>query len=137
MADNTQLFIDEWNGKFIDVDGYPKSWPYQCKDLVQKYVTECLALPELPPGDAWAMFNAAPDSLYTKILNTPSNVPQKGDIMIWKRSWWAGLPFGHIDIFVAGDVNRFTSFAQNWPNKSACHIQPHNYNYVMGWLRRK
>ncbi len=31
----------------------------------------------------------------------------------------------------------FTSFDQNWPEKSLCHFQNHSYNGVVGWLRRK
>ena len=33
-----QEFKDKYNGKYVDVDGYPSNWKYQCFDLVQKYI---------------------------------------------------------------------------------------------------
>lgn len=133
MADNTQIFFDEVKGKFIDFDGV---YGAQCKDLVQKYVTECRALPPLPKGDAWEMYDKAPNKIYTKILNTPKAIPKKGDIIIWKKVPLY-LPYGHIAIFNEGNVNRFSSMDQNWPTKSPCHIQQHNYRFIKGWIRPK
>ena len=40
-----QEFKNKYNGKYVDVDNFPKNWKYQCFDLVQKYITECLGLP--------------------------------------------------------------------------------------------
>jgi hypothetical protein len=61
------------------------------------------------------------------IPNTPSAVPVPGDIIVWNG--WNGNPYGHVDVFVSGDINSFTGFDQNWPIGSMCHLQPHNYNY--------
>lgn len=34
------IFIKKWNGKAIDVDGYPKDDPYQCVDLWDEFCQE-------------------------------------------------------------------------------------------------
>ena len=71
---------------------------------------------------------------YDKIANTPTGVPQKGDIVIWGQG--VG-PYGHIAVFYQGDAMKFTSFDQNWPVGTVCHFQPHNYTGVLGWFRPK
>ncbi len=136
MADNTQLFFNEYVNKYVDVDGYPKKNPYQCKDIIQKYVKECLALPTLPQGDAWQMWDKAPTKLYNKILNTPKAVPKKGDIVIWRKVPLY-LPSGHIAIFDSGTTKWMKCFGQNWATGTPCHIQDHSYMFVKGWLRKK
>jgi regulator of replication initiation timing len=50
---------------------------------------------------------------------------------------WGGTSYGHIGIFVEGDVNSFKSFDQNYPIGSPAHIQGHTYANVLGWLRPK
>lgn len=132
MADNTQLFFNEWNGKPVDYDGY---FGFQCMDLANKYVTECLALPRLPLGNAWTQWKNYQSQYYTRIPNTPSFVPQKGDIIIWKKVFLY-LPDGHIAIFDQGNVNNFVSFDQNWSSKH-CQYEHHNYRFIQGVLRKK
>jgi hypothetical protein len=128
-------FITKYSGKKVDVDNYPIGHEAQCKDLVQKYIVECLDTPLLPKGDAWTLYDRATG--YKKIKNTIKAVPQSGDIIIWERSFnpFFWLPYGHIAIFIAGDISRFTSFDQNWPLYSGAHKQVHDYRSVQGWLR--
>ncbi len=71
------------------------------------------------------------------ITNTPKGVPSPGDLVIWGCKPSAGLPYGHIAVFSSGNTNSFMSFDQNWPLSTPCHLQNHNYNYVIGWLHRK
>jgi hypothetical protein len=53
--------------------------------------------------------------------------------MIWGSGTW-----GHVAIFVEGDVDSFRSMDQNYPTGSPCHIQNHtNYDGVLGWIRFK
>ena len=71
---------------------------------------------------------------YTKILNSPTAVPQAGDIIVWNSSFGGG--FGHTAIATGnGDTNSFESFDQNYPTGSVSHLVRHNYNGVIGWLR--
>ena len=122
-------FISKWRDKGCDFDGF---YGYQCMDLAHQYAVEVHKqdIPSAPAAkDVWDKNCVG----YTKILNTPEAIPEKGDIIIWGVE--AG-PYGHIAIFDNGDQNSFTSFDQNWPVGSICHLQKHNYKGVIGWLRR-
>jgi SMC interacting uncharacterized protein involved in chromosome segregation len=72
---------------------------------------------------------------FKKIANTPTAVPQKGDVMIWDK--WTGNPYGHVSIYLDGDVNKFNSLDQNWNNLQRVEKVLHNYTApkVLGWLR--
>jgi hypothetical protein len=122
-------FISKWRDKGCDFDGF---YGYQCMDLAHQYAVEVHKqdIPSAPAAkDVWDKNCVG----YTKILNTPEAIPEKGDIIIWGVE--AG-PYGHIAIFDNGDQNSFTSFDQNWPVGSICHLQKHNYKGVIGWLKR-
>mgnify|MGYP001567978214 CR=1 FL=1 len=129
-------FLDKHNGKYIDFDGY---YGPQCMDLMHQYLLEVLGIPE---RDALASASArltyvnfstmAKHELFEQIGNTPTNIAQEGDLM-----FWGNLLYGHVAIFIEGDVNRFTSFDQNYPSGSPCHVQSHTYANVLGWLRFK
>jgi hypothetical protein len=129
-------FILKWQGKFLDFDGI---YPNQCFDLFHQYLVECLGLTDgsilaAPAAhDIYKNFNSLKGhELFDRIENTPTNIPNEGDIIIWNSTQW-----GHVAIFIAGNVNTFNSFDQNWPAGSPCHVQSHNYNGVLGWLRYK
>lgn len=124
-----QEFIDKWNGKYCEIAGSANA-QNQCVDLANAYIREVLSLPIIEWTNAVDFPSRAGDK-YEYILNTPTGVPQKGDLIIWKPT-----P-GHIAIFIEGNENRFTSFDQNFPVGSKCHIQEHNYTNVTGWLRCK
>lgn len=125
-----QQFFDKYNNRGIDFDNY---YGLQCMDLAHQYGVEVVGqdIPAAPAAkDVWNKSTPG----YDKIANTPSGVPQKGDIIIWG----VGVgQFGHIAVFDHGDANTFVSFDQNWPLNSLCHFQNHNYNGVLGWLRPK
>ncbi len=139
-------FFTKYNGKGINFDGY---YGNQCMDLYQQYNKEVVGAPSVPANPAYKVwyYNLYPLDFYTKIANTPDGVPQAGDVVIWGPNLNGG--FGHISVFQKGDVNNFTSFDQNFPSQGyydyqgnfigtgVCHFQPHNYNYVYGWLRPK
>lgn len=131
-------FIAKWNGKGIDFD---KAYGDQCMDLMHQYVVEVLGLSDgrilaAPAAkDVYLNFSTIFGNQYfDRIANTPTGVPQKGDIILWGT----GLgPYGHVAIFRDGDINKFFSFDQNFPTGSKCHIQQHDYKGVLGWLRPK
>ena len=128
-------FTAKYNGKLVDVDGFPKNNPYQCMDLYRKYVSDVLAFPQSSavPGakDVWGTYLS---QYFTRYSNTPLGIPQKGDIVIWGTGYG---PFGHIAIIQSAGLMNFTSFDQNDPLGTSCHFQKHNYNGVLGWLRPK
>lgn len=124
-------FIAKYDGKGIDWDG---QFGNQCVDLYRQYAKEVLGFPQSPPvpgaKDVWNTYLA---DKYERIDNTPSGVPQKGDIVIWGAKYG---PFGHIAVFLEGDASKFKSFDQNDPVGTKCHIQEHkSYTGVLGWLR--
>lgn len=130
-------FIPKWNGQPCDRDNYPKNNKYQCMDLMHQYIVECLGL----PGNVMSAANAK--TVYKNFDNLTgreffNRYPihavkmQKGDIVLWDGD------DGHVAIFVewnAGD--KFTSFDQNFPVFSHCHLQLHNMQNVLGVLRLK
>lgn len=140
-------FISKWNGKGINFDN---AYGNQCVDLYRQYLKEVLGVPQSPPvkgaADIWDTIDT---NRFIKIENTPLGIPQKGDIMIWKRV--SRLPFGHVGVYISGNLWSFNSFDQNWPSQGyysngnfigtgVCHSQGHNYlgSYPLkGWLRLK
>jgi hypothetical protein len=128
-------FIDKWDLKGVDFDGI---YPNQCMDLMHQYVYEVLGLTDktiLAAPAAYQVFtNFSWGQYFDKIVNSPTGVPQKGDIVLFGTAIGA---YGHVCIFIEGDANQFTSFDANWPTGSLCHKQSHNYNGVLGWLHPK
>lgn len=123
-------FVKKYNGKFLEVAGSPGAED-QCVDLANGYIRDVLKLPIIQWTDA-KNFPKHPIAKehFEYIKNTPNGVPQKGDLIIWSGTQW-----GHIAIFLSGDVNWFTSWDQNWPVGSVCHKVNHSYTNVVGWLR--
>lgn len=125
-------FIAKYNSKGIDFDG---AYGNQCMDLYRQYVKECIGGQQSAPvpsaKDVWETYNK---DTFERIPNTPTGVPSRGDVIIWGTT--LGV-HGHIAVFVEGNQNSFNSFDQNYPLKSPCHIQPHTYKGVLGWLKPK
>ena len=132
-------FVAKWDNKPIDFDGI---YPNQCMDLMHQYLVEVLGLTDgaiLAQPDAKSVYlnfdSVKGHELFDKIANTPTGVPDKGDIIFWGT----GIgQYGHVAIMVQGDSNSFRSFDQNFPVGSVCHVQNHpDYVGVLGWLRLK
>lgn len=132
-------FRTKYNGKGIDFDG---SFGDQCVDLMNQYCVEVLGLTSpmqvLGGPTAYQIYQNYNGTQFTKIANTPTGVPNNGDIMFWNPNV-SGITgsAGHVSVYVDGDVNNFNSFDQNYPTGTLCHIQSHTYNGVAGWLRFK
>lgn len=123
-----QEFFEKWNGKFIDYDNF---YGAQCFDLIQQYNKELYQGPFLTGNAAFDLWESYPVDYYERILNTPTGIPEKGDIVIWGKEIGQ---YGHVAIFSEGDINKFISFDQNFPLNSPCHFQNHDYRGVIGWL---
>jgi LysM repeat protein len=125
----TQEFIDKNQGQFLNVTNNPGN---QCEDLAIAYNEEVIGGTPLL-GNAIDALNSAnyDTSKYEFVANTPEGVPSFGDLVIWGQ----GIgEYGHIAVFISGDTNQFSSFDQNFPLESACHVQGHDYSNVAGWL---
>jgi len=125
-------FVKKYNDKKVEAGGSAGA-EWQCVDLANQYISEVLGLPKILWTNA-IDFPKKAGSNYDYIKNTPTGVPQKGDLIIWGSG--AGQ-YGHIAIFLEGNVNSFKSFDQNWPLYSPCHVQGHYYKNVIGWMRPK
>jgi hypothetical protein len=102
----------------------------QCVGLVECWI-DALRLPHVW-GNALDLLVNAPAESYKHILNTPTNYPSPGDIVVWGGTWGNG--YGHTGICVTGHVMEFTAFQQNDPIGSTPHIKLYSYGGVRGWL---
>ncbi len=137
---NFDTFIKGHLGKAQDYDGVAGC---QCIDLIKYYLDEVFDIKPGAWGDAHAYYdnfnNIAPlKNNFTRIANTPSFVPKKGDIMVWSGSLSSG-GWGHVALCTGeGTTNYFYSYDNNWTgNHDATAKIKHNYNYVLGVLRPK
>lgn len=132
-------FIARWLGKGLDFD---RAYGVQCVDLIKGYLYYVFGI---NPG-TWGNAHAYYDNFYsipglyknfTRITNTPSFVPQKGDIIVWRKT--ARMPYGHIAICTGeGNTSWFYSWDQNWNGRNdACAKIRHDYTGVAGVLRPK
>lgn len=107
-----EQFKNKYNGKFVDVDNYPQNWKYQCFDLAQLYITECLGLPSsilAGCGNVKNMLVEPKLSVLKKYFDEISVYEMyPGDLCIWSSN--------HIAIFDHWDGNQNWYFSQN-PNK--------------------
>lgn len=131
-------FVASRNGQQnISFDGVAAN-AGQCVQLVAFYVRDVIGK-QVIWADAfqWWATNRYPED-YDRIPNTPTAVPQRGDIIIWGGSLPNSGGAGHIAICLQPypGTGTFMSFDSNWGGKYA-HQVTHNYSYVVGWLRPK
>lgn len=126
-------FVEKYNGTKVG-DG-------QCVALVKQYEQDVLDLIPQAVGNAHQYYDDFYDEpfLYEnfdRITYNGSNVPNIGDIIIWSTAVGGG--YGHIAIVYENiSSSSFTSFDQNWNTPLVCNIENHNYNNVLGWIRKK
>lgn len=122
-------FYNTYNGKQIDLDGYPKEQPFQCYDLANKWSMES-GYQRFVGLYAHEIFGQQPQN-YTWVRNSPTGVPPAGSVVVWG----AGINNGPGHVAVAtgqGDTSSFVSLDQNW-GVPRCIPVRHNYNHVIGW----
>lgn len=121
-------FMSILNGEYKETAGTTAK--NQCVDLANAYIKYVLGLPIIEWTNAVDFPSKVNSNDYEWIANSATNVPNEGDLVIW------GGTYGHIAIFIEGDALKFTSFDENYPTGSPCHVQEHNYTTpkVLGWL---
>lgn len=130
-------FVKKYNGKSTDYDG---SYGVQCTDLIKLYAEKVFGVKagSASWGNAKKYYTNTPSALSkitTKIKNTYSFVPKKGDIMVWDGNVGGGA--GHVAICTGeGTTSYFYSYDQNWGSKPM-HKVKHTYDNVYGVLRPK
>src|SRR3990167_7524815 len=101
MPNEMKLSFDEFIaknlGKMLDYDG---AFQGQCVDLYRFYVQDVLNFPQpravAGAKDFWTNYETDPNlkNYYKQVANTPTGVPEKGDIVLWNSG--AGGGFGHV-----------------------------------------
>lgn len=128
-------FVKQYNGKSVDYDG---TYGVQCVDLIKQYADSVFGVKGGSWGngkDYWNNTASALKKITTKIKNTASFVPQKGDIMVWNGE--VGNGCGHVAVCTGeGTTSYFYSYDQNWGTKPV-HKVKHTYDNVYGVLRPK
>lgn len=130
-------FVKKFNGKSTDFDG---GAGVQCVDLAKMYFHYVLGLKTQAIGNAeayWRRYDELPylKNNFIKIANTPTFIPQKGDVAVWDKRHGK---YGHIAICNGeGTTSYFYSYDQNWIIKKM-HLVKHNYKSgFAGVLRPK
>lgn len=132
-------FIKKHLGKAMDYDGVSG---VQCVDLAKYYLDEVFGIKAGAWGDARAYYEnySAHSELtnnFTRIANSASFVPKKGDITVWGKDVSSSYNCGHIAIAKGvGDTSSFYTYDQNWNGKE-CHEVKHTYTAFLGVLRPK
>ena len=114
---NFEEFVKKYKGKATDYDG---GCGVQCVDLAKLYIDKVLGIKPQSIGNAEAYWNRYNELSYLKnnfdrIANTPSFVPQKGDVVVWGKKHGK---YGHIAIADGvGNTSYFYSYDQNWGGK--------------------
>ena len=131
---NYNEFINTYNEKSFDYDGVSG---VQCVDLIKMYLNKVFGLNPGAWGNAkdyYENFNNLPlKNSFTRIANTASFVPQKGDIAVWGTG--LGNKYGHIAIATGeGTTSYFYSYDLNWNGKTVKKVK-HTYKGFLGVLR--
>lgn len=126
-------FIKEYNGKSFDYDGVAG---VQCVDLIKMYLDKVFNIKVGSLGNAkdyYLNFEKLPISKYfTRIKNTASFIPKKGDICVWGSELNV---YGHIAIATGeGTTKYFYSYDLNWGSKNVKKVL-HSYRGFLGVLR--
>lgn len=128
-------YMNKLVGKGWDFDN---AFGWQCFDLVNFYWNY------LTGGQLYGLyakdipFKNNFEGLATVYENTPSFLPQKGDIVVWNGNWGEGC--GHVAIVHSANINTFVSLDQNWwgggRNKTeVAQYITHTYDFPMYFIR--
>ena len=143
-------FINWARGRSIDTDGCPSDNPYQCADVIKSAMSRCWGVknftftsPSNPHGYAKGLFlyfDEHPElqGKFAKLKNTPTFVPQEGDIVEWGTYKGLTGKAGHTALAegkATDTTKRFTSLDQNWGGKHYCTDVVHSYRGVLGVIR--
>lgn len=119
---DTQNFFKVWKDK---VNPFP-SIPGECVSIVKQYFQDILKIP-VHHGNAKSYLNGVPG--FTLIHPDGDNKPEFGDLVIFNYP-----PDDHIGILNWTSASFINCFEQNFPLKSPCHFQTHDYTHIAGWL---
>jgi hypothetical protein len=123
MATKTEAvnWLNSQVGKYVDFDG---AWGSQCTDLFNFYYQQLVGRSPYADGygvpGAKDLWNVA-TSRFTKIPDSPTLVPQPGDILIYGNTWGGG--YGHVEMVVGVDANGCSIVGANLSGNSSVGVQ--------------
>jgi hypothetical protein len=134
---NPQEFLNVYQGQSLLYNQRDPSLRGQCVQSVCFYVTSNGKPVIWADAYIWWSSNLSPEH-YERIANSPTAVPQPGDIIVWGPATPGSGGAGHIAVCLKPlpGTGTFISVDQNWGGKYV-HAVTHNYNNVVGWLRFK
>ena len=134
---NFNEFVKKYLGKAVNYDGVAG---VQCVDLAKLYADKVFGLKFGSFGDAHCYYDNYPSNKvlrdnFERIANTPSFVPQLGDLVVWSSRRSRG--HGHIAISDGtGGTRSFYTYDFNWDGKGGAMKRiKHDYLNVLGVLR--
>lgn len=132
-------FIKETNGKAYDVDGYPKTQPYQCVDGIAEFTIltsgshnfDCGAC-----GYAYGLWtNYGTNGVEKYFIRLPFSEARLGDWIIWNKGS-KSCPKSHVAMFYKmTSKNVVNAYGQNQGGKIAFNFHNANTNGILGVLR--
>ena len=149
MAKSKTSYLEWARGKSIDTDGVPKQ-RFQCADLAKDYLRQCYDVQfsfylsgineRCFVKSLYENFEKYPQlkGNFVKLKNTPSFIPQKGDIIVWGHCKGVTGEAGHVAIslgYSTDNTKSFRSLDQNWGERYYCAEITHNYKGVLGVIR--
>lgn len=124
-------FFSKWEGT-----GYKQNdaLGFQCVAYYYKYCDEMGAKRNAPVGHARRIWEADlyDKNFWNKVPNTPTGVPKKGDVVLFKAM--PGNPSGHVGIFVSGDAKSMVLSNQDGYKNVPAFRSNWKYTYALGWL---
>lgn len=124
---SVQDLINRYNGTIFSVTGPDEG---QCTAVPHAW-EEMLGLP-IVYGNAKDTYANAPDGLYEKELNGPTNFPRPGAIIVWDETWGGG--YGHTAVVQIANPNTFDCLEQNDGDGGITHVGRHDYAHIIGWF---
>lgn len=143
--------VGQSHGRNISQDGYNLGVKYQCVEFVKRYYFMRFQhkMPDAY-GNAKDFFDASVDDGemnakrgLLQFKNGGKGKPQKGDLLIWKGSFWN--PYGHVAIISEVNAQNLTIVQQNagpfGNSQEKIGLNNENGNWeieesaILGWLR--
>jgi hypothetical protein len=129
-------FIARYQGKSIDFDGL---YGPQCVDSVAQYCVENGKPVAWANAKDWWQHPALTPA-FDFIANDPNNatqLPSRGDIIIWNGNVPGSQGYGHIAIWDMVTPSGFQSLDQNWAGQTVHFVPNHSWSWVIGWMHPK
>lgn len=143
MATRAQAiqWAQDQKGKALD---YDKQYGAQCVDFFRFYTEYLFGVGAYnivgSVTGASQILDRAPADKFTKVINDPNNLnqlPEPGDILIYKSNLPGSGGFGHVGIIISVNSSGYTIAEQNWGGMYV-KVQYRNWNgYESGWLKPK